>query len=212
MLGDNNRNIPLPILLLFIVPIMIIMVNFFPEKIGLPSGEVLELTPQDDFTPYDKYFALTLEDFYDNLKEGNYYTYEYKTVKGLYNCSTTTQSNAGGAQLRCQLVFPREDKYDEVLQLVFDSVDLSDIKIYGEKVTEKYPEFERNLIEIDASEWGADKAYHNKDGYDQWTKLYVLCYPNVIAKVTFPQERVTERQRQVVGDILSQAEYVPWEK
>ena len=212
MFNDRKWDIPIPILLLLIVPVMVVMVNFFPEKIGLPSGEVLELTPQDDFTPYDKYFALTLEDFYDNLKEGNYYTYEYKTAKGLYNCSTTTQSNVGGAQLRCQLVFPREGEYDEVLQLVFDSVDLSDIKIYGEKVTEKYPEFERNLIEIDASEWGADKAYHNKDGYDQWTKLYILCYPNVIAKITLPQERVTERQRQAVGDILSQAEYVPWEK
>ena len=212
MFNDRKWDIPIPILLLLIVPVMVVMVNFFPEKIGLPSGEVLELTPQDDFTPYEKYFALTLEDFYDNLKEGNYYTYEYKTAKGLYNCSTTTQSNVGGAQLRCQLVFPREGEYDEVLQLVFDSVDLSDIKIYGEKVTEKYPEFERNLIEIDASEWGADKAYHNKDGYDQWTKLYILCYPNAIAKITFPQERVTERQRQAVGDILSQAEYVPWEK
>ena len=212
MFNDRKWDIPIPILLLLIVPLMVVMVNFFPEKIGLPSGEVLELTPQDDFIPYEKYFALTLEDFYDNLKEGNYYTYEYKTVKGLYNCSTTTQSNVGGAQLRCQLVFPREGEYDEVLQLVFDSVDLSDIKIYGEKVTEKYPEFERNLIEIDASEWGADKAYHNKDGYDQWTKLYILCYPNAIAKITFPQERVTERQRQAVGDILSQAEYVPWEK
>ena len=212
MFNDREWDIPIPILLLLIVPVMVVMVNFFPEKIGLPSGEVLELTPQDDFTPYEKYFALTLEDFYDNLKEGNYYTYEYKTAKGLYNCSTTTQSNVGGAQLRCQLVFPREGEYDEVLQLVFDSVDLSDIKIYGEKVTEKYPEFERNLIEIDASEWGADKAYHNKDGYDQWTKLYILCYPNAIAKITFPQERVTERQRQAVGDILSQAEYVPWEK
>ena len=84
--------------------------------------------------------------------------------------------------------------------------------IYGEKVTEKYPEFEHNLIEIDASEWGADKAYHSKDGYDQWEKLYVLCYPNVIAKVTFPQERVIERHRQAVGKILAQAEYVPWEK
>ena len=212
MFNDRKWDIPIPILLLLIVPVMVVMVNFFPEKMGLPSGEVLELTPQDDFTPYEKYFALTLEDFYDNLKEGNYYTYEYKTAKGLYNCSTTTQSNVGGAQLRCQLVFPREGEYDEVLQLVFDSVDLSDIKIYGEKVTEKYPEFERNLIEIDASEWGADKAYHNKDGYDQWTKLYILCYPNAIAKITFPQERVTERQRQAVGDILSQAEYVPWEK
>lgn len=212
MFNDRKWDIPIPILLLLIVPVMVVMVNFFPEKIGLPSGEVLELTPQDDFTPYEKYFALTLEDFYDNLKEGNYYTYEYKTAKGLYNCSTTTQSNVGGAQLRCQLVFPREGEYDEVLQLVFDSVDLSNTKIYGEKVTEKYPEFERNLIEIDASEWGADKSYHNKDGYDQWTKLYILCYPNVIAKITFPQERVTERQRQEVGDILSQAEYVPWEK
>ena len=212
MFNDRKWDIPIPILLLLIVPVMVVMVNFFPEKIGLPSGEVLELTPQDDFIPYEKYFALTLEDFYDNLKEGNYYTYEYKTAKGLYNCSTTTQSNVGGAQLRCQLVFPREGEYDEVLQLVFDSVDLSDIKIYGEKVTEKYPEFERNLIEIDASEWGADKAYHNKDGYDQWTKLYVLCYPNVIAKVTFPQERVTEQQRQTVGKILADAEYIPWEK
>lgn len=212
MFNDRKWDIPIPILLLLIVPVMVVMVNFFPEKIGLPSGEVLELTPQDDFIPYEKYFALTLEDFYDNLKEGNYYTYEYKTAKGLYNCSTTTQSNVGGAQLRCQLVFPREGEYDEVLQLVFDSVDLSDIKIYGEKVTEKYPEFERNLIEIDASEWGANKAYHNKDGYDQWTKLYILCYPNVIAKITFPQERVTERQRQAVGKILAQAEYVHWEK
>ncbi len=86
------------------------------------------------------------------------------------------------------------------------------MKIYGEKVTEKYPQFENNFVEVDASEWGADKVYRCEDGYEQWTKLYVLCFPDVIVKVTFPEERVTLQQRRIVGSILSQAEYIPWEK
>ncbi len=84
----SGKGIPVSLILLLLMPVVIIAVNFFPEKIGLPSGVVLELTPMDEFEPYEKYFPLTLEDFYENLKEDNYYTYEYKEVK---NCTTVLQ-------------------------------------------------------------------------------------------------------------------------
>lgn len=212
---DFFDEMPLVLKLVIVMAVGTVLTTFFPEKFGPEPEYAIELTPQDSLAPYEQYFPLQLEDIQEDMSGGSYYTYEYETIKRKYEMFYTMQTHTDGDILYCMVVFPAEDKYDEVLQMVFDSYDHSDKRTYllgGEKLVDKFPEFAYTTVEIDAAEWKAEKAYHVMDGNGEWTKLYVLCYPHAIARITFPQARVTEQQRAVVGDKLLAAAYIEWEK